>query len=179
MPYESGIENIRVLPFSATRFDGKTIVDYQKEMDCDEFGYRRNFHAPQGTLLLYRCQNYFFGCAIIEEVSAANGQEYTYRIKVKSESYIIFNPIHNQVFADISPDFNKRSQTVAIIDITCKKKILSLIYQASFIYEMEKDIAPTEYTQVVKSRIGQSAFRDRLMKKYCGCMVCGLTLERQ
>lgn len=92
----------------------------------------------------------------------------------------IFNILHNDFFIAK----NKRGNNMYSNSLKQYQNFLKISEKDSDFNEIEnsirndKNITPTESLEIIKSRIGQGIFRDKLIAKYHKCIISGISDSR-
>ena len=92
--------------------------------------------------------------------------QYTYRGIVE---------LVGEPFTEIQKDMNGDARTVWVFPLKKVDDWTEEVTKLEKELEAQKTITNTEKEQVVKSRIGQSTFKDHLLQRECKCAICGIT----
>ena len=92
--------------------------------------------------------------------------QYTYRGIVE---------LVGEPFTEIQKDMNGEARTVWVFPLKKVDDWTEEVTKLEKELEAQKTITNTEKEQVVKSRIGQSTFKDHLLQRECKCAICGIT----
>ena len=190
------IASIRILPSDKDTFSKESdfrffIENTMVSRGGDYYFPNLMMNCPQNTLVLFQYDGMIRAIGILIDLSKTptvdeRGVEYAgyYRFDIESLTYLE-TPLDKNMIKSTYPLFNSFSQSKQIIPLECLDKLLTLLQMtnsilfdsdSSFIAEIENtNIVGLEKAAFVKVRVNQGMFRDKLLKKYSKCCLCGVS----
>lgn len=193
--YKELITSIRILPSDKETFSKESDFRYFIENTMIIRGGNYYFpnlmmNCPPNTLVLFQYDGMIraFG-VLIDSVKTPvvdeRGLEYAGYYKFDTDKLTYLDtPINKDMLKSAYPDFNSFSQSKQIIPLEYLDDILYLLQttnsasiddDATIIAEIDNSmIDGVEKSALVKIRVNQSVFRDKLLKRYSKCCLCGV-----
>lgn len=192
------ITSIRILPSDKTTFSKESEFKFFIENTMISRGgdyYFPNLmmNCPKNTFVLFQYDGMIRAIGVLIDLEKTpvvdeRGVEYAgyYRFDVDSLKYLA-NPLDKERLKSAYPNFNSFSQSKQIIPLEYLGDIWDLLHDTNkvsldedvdVITEIEnKPIGGDEKAALVKVRVNQGIFRDKLLKRYSKCCLCGVCNE--
>ena len=147
-------------------------------------------NCPKNTLVLFQYEGKIQAVGVIvdskkEKIINEQGVEYSgyYKFDIQTLKYLD-KLVDKQMLKSVYPPFKNFNQIKQIIPIEYLDRILDLLQDYSLnnindeyriILEIENsELTGAEKKALVKIRINQGIFRDKLLKRYKSCCLCGV-----
>lgn len=190
------ISSIRILPNDKNTF--KTIDDFKNFITntmVDRGGYyyfpSAMMNCPKNTLVLFQYDAKICAVGILIDSKKTEVHD---ECKFKYAGYYKFDegtvnyldcPLAKDLLKQVYPEFQKFNQAKQIIPLEYLNDILELLSNTNsytiqdnnaIIDDIESESIDGEIREaLVKIRVNQSVFRERMLKKYNHCCLCGVT----
>lgn len=193
------INEIRILPSDRTTFpeesDFKYFVEHTMvQRGGDYYFPSQMMKCPYNTFVLFQYDGMIRATGILiasskKTVIDEKGVEYAgyYRFDIETLHYLS-TPIDKVSLKSAYPEFEKFNQTKKIIPLQYLENIYSLLQKLDPFYREDSLIAERIDSEisslglmgesrdaVVKVRVNQGIFRDKLMQRYSKCCLCGVS----
>lgn len=192
------ITSIRILPSDKGTFRKESEFRYFIEntmitRDGDYYFPNLMMNCPINTFVLFQYDGMIRAIGVLIDLGKIpvvdeRGVEYAgcYKFDTDTLTYLD-TPINKDMLKSVYPDFNSFSQSKQIIPMEYLDDILYLLKttnsvsmgdETTIIAEIDNStIDGAEKSALVKIRVNQGVFRDRLLKKYSKCCLCGVHNE--
>lgn len=188
------INEIRILPNSdkefSTEIEFKNFIEKTLKERGGIYNYQSRMKCQNNTLVLFQYRGKIRAVGILEDTKDQRtydeiGIEYKgcYEFDVNSMCYLN-KPISADEIKQIDPGFKGFSQAKQIIDLGYKDAVVRLLHDTNgyriitdseFIDEIEKsNLVGVEKEALVRVRVNQGYFRNKLLKKYNKCCLCNV-----
>ena len=150
-------------------------------------------NCPINTFVLFQYDGMIWAIGVLIDLGKTPvvdecGVEYAGYYKFDTDTLTYLDtPINKDMLKFVYPDFNSFSQSKQIIPIEYLDDILYLLQttnsvsmddETTIIAEIDNStIDGAEKSALVKIRVNQGVFRDRLLKRYSKCCLCGVHNE--
>lgn len=193
---KDNITSIRILPSDKATFneeaDFRTFVEKTMVARGGYYFFPKlMMNCPQNTLVLFQYDGMIRAIGVLidsakDTVIDECGVEYAgyYRFDTETLTYLD-TPLHKDALHSAYPSFSGFSQSKQIIPLEYLDDILELLQNTNsvsldndlcLISEIENtSMEGAEKEALVKVRVNQSVFRDKLLKKYSKCCLCGVS----
>lgn len=190
------ITSIRILPSDKTTFSQESefkffVKNTMVARDGDYYFPNLMMNCPQNTFVLFQYDGMIRAIGILIDLGKntvvdERGIEYAgyYKFDINTLTYLE-TPLDKDMLKSAYPDFKSFSQAKQIIPLEYLENILSLLQRtnnllldddSNLISEIENtNIIGLEKAALVKVRVNQGIFRDKLLKKYLKCCLCGVS----
>lgn len=187
------ITSIRILPNDKKTFPTEDdFLFFIKDTLIRRGGYYyfpgSMMNAPSGTLVLFQYSGKIYACAVLLESSkekvVSEGYEYAGYYHFDSDTVTVFeNSIDKESMKLIYPDFDSFNQSKQVVPLECLDLILGIINRdhqnlnndKTYTENVLNILEGKEREAVVKVRVNQGAFRQRLLERYGKCCLCGVS----
>ena len=192
---KENIESIRILPSDKNTFRKESefrffIENTMIERGGDYYFPNLMMNCPRNTFVLFQYDGMIRAIGILVDLAKIRvvdeqGDEYAgyYRFDTDTLRYLDM-PIDKNMLKSVYPSFNGFSQSKQMIPLEYLDDILDLLQNTNevsldsdinFISEIESNnLVGIEKKALVKMRVNQGIFRDKLLKKYSKCCLCGV-----
>ena len=192
---KENIESIRILPSDKNTFRKESefrffIENIMVERGGDYYFPNLMMNCPRNTFVLFQYDGMIRAIGILVDLAKIRvvdeqGDEYAgyYRFDTDTLRYLDM-PIDKNMLKSVYPSFNGFSQSKQMIPLEYLDDILDLLQNTNevsldsdinFISEIESNnLVGIEKKALVKMRVNQGIFRDKLLKKYSKCCLCGV-----
>ena len=190
------ITSIRILPSDKITFSKESDFRFFIENTMiarggDYYFPNLMMNCPKNTLVLFQYDGMIRAIGILVDfdktpVVDERGEEYAgyYRFDTDTLMYLP-KPLDKNMLKTAYPSFNGFSQSKQIIPLEHLDDILNLLQNTNalsldddfkVISEIENtNVEGLEKEALVKARVNQGVFRDKLLKKYSKCCLCGVS----
>ena len=190
------ITSIRILPSDKITFSKESDFRFFIENTMivrggDYYFPNLMMNCPKNTLVLFQYDGMIRAIGILIDfdktlVVDERGEEYAgyYRYDTDTLMYLP-KPLDKNMLKTAYPSFNGFSQSKQIIPLEHLDDILNLLQNTNalsldddfkVISEIENtNVEGLEKEALVKARVNQGVFRDKLLKKYSKCCLCGVS----
>lgn len=190
------ITSIRILPSAKTIFEKESefkffIENTMVARDGDYYFPSLMMNCPTNTLVLFQYDGMIRAIGILIDMDKRmvvdeHGVKYAgyYRFDTDTLAYLD-TPLDKDMLKSAYPSFSSFSQVKQMIPLEYLDDILDLLQrtngvsddnETSFISEIENtNMEGAEKVAFVKIRVNQGVFRDKLLKKYSKCCLCGVS----
>ncbi len=190
------INSIRILPSDKATFSKEADFKFYVENTMVVRGgyyYCPNLmmKCPKNTLVLFQYDGMIRAIGVLTDLGKATvvdeyGMEYAgyYRFDTNTLKYLEV-PLDKEMLKSVYPSFKSFNQSKQNIPLEYLEDILKLLKNTnavslnddtSFISEIENtNVLGSEKAALVKIRVNQGIFRDKLLKKYSKCCLCGIS----
>ena len=190
------ITSIRILPSDKITFSKESDFRFFVENTMiarggDYYFPNLMMKCPRNTLVLFQYDGMVRAIGVLIDfgkmsVVDERGVEYAgyYRFDTDTLMYLQ-KPLDKNMLKTAYPSFNSFSQSKQIIPLEYLDEILDLLQNTNalslsddfkFISEIENtNVVGLEKEVLVKVRVNQGVFRDKLLKKYSKCCLCGVS----
>lgn len=187
------ITSIRILPNDKKTFPTEEdFLFFIKDTLIRRGGYYyfpgSMMNAPSGTLVLFQYSGKIYACAVLLESSkekvVSEGSEYAGYYHFDSNTVTVFeNSIDKEAMKLVCPNFVSFNQSKQVVPLECLDKILDVIDNDHQKPNNDKEVVENvlnilegkEREAVVKVRVNQGTFRQRLIERYGKCCLCGVS----
>lgn len=193
---KDNIKSIRILPSDKATFSNE--LDFKFFIKKTMFARGGDYYFPnaminchKNTLVLFQYDGMIRAVGILVDlektpVADERGVEYAgyYRFDTNTLMYLT-KPLDKNILKTVYPSFNSFSQCKQIIPLEYLDDILNLLQntndlvfddESKVISEIESsNMAGVEKEALVKARVNQVVFRDKLLRKYSQCCLCGVS----
>lgn len=190
------VTSIRILPSDKTTFSREEEFKFFVENTMiarggDYYFPNLMMNCPKNTLVLFQYDGMIRAIGVLIDLGKTTviderGVEYAGYYKFDTDTLVYLDaPIDRETMKAAYPGFNSFSQSKQIIpleylgdilDLLQKTNSVSLTDDSILISEIENtDLVGAEKVALVKVRVNQGVFRDRLLKKYSKCCLCGVS----
>ena len=192
---KENIESIRILPSDKNTFRKESefrffIENTMVERGGDYYFPNLMMNCPRNTFVLFQYDGMIRAIGILVDLAKIRvvdeqGDEYAgyYRFDTDTLRYLDI-PIDKNMLKSVYPSFNGFSQSKQMIPLEYLDEILDLLRNTNevsldsdinLISEIESNtMVGIEKKALVKMRVNQGIFRDKLLKKYSKCCLCGV-----
>ncbi len=192
----NNVSSIRILPndkrtFSSIENFKNFITITLIERDGRYYFPNTMMNCPKNTLVLFQYDSRICAIGVLvdfnkKEVYDEYGVKYAgyYKFDINTITYLE-NPITKDMLKQAYPKFHNFNQVKQNIPLEYLKSILDLLNDTNcftvqdnktIINEIENENIDGDIREaLVKIRVNQSVFRDKLLKKYNKCCLCGVT----
>lgn len=189
------ITSIRILPSDKGTFSKESEFRYFIENTMITRGGHYYFpnlmmNCPINTFVLFQYEGMIRAIGVLIDsektpVFDERGVEYAGYYKFDSDTLLYLDiPIDKDMLKSVYPDFNSFSQSKQIIPMEYLDDILYLLQTTNSVL-MDDDVTiiaeidnlaidGVDKSALVKIRVNQGVFRDRLLKRYSKCCLCGV-----
>lgn len=189
------ITSIRILPSDKVTFRQESEFRYFIENTMitrggDYYFPNLMMNCPINTFVLFQYDGMIRAIGVLIDLGKTpvvdeRGVEYAGYYKFDTDTLIYLNtPIDKDMLKSAYPDFNSFSQSKQIIPMEYLDNIFDLLQTTNSV-SMDDDtiiiaeidsaaINGVEKSALVKIRVNQGVFRDRLLKRYSKCCLCGV-----
>ena len=193
------INEIRILPSDRATFAEERDFQYFVEHMMDQRGGYYYFPSqmmkcPTNTFVLFQYSGMIRATGVLIEsakklVVDEDGKEYAgyYKFDINTLHYLS-TPIDKESLKTVYPEFEKFNQAKKKIPLQYLGSIYSLLQRLDTFYRddslivetIEKEISSLgligeSRDAVVKVRVNQGVFREKLLQKYSKCCLCGVS----
>lgn len=192
---KDSVTSIRILPNDKTTFkkeeDFRVFIE-NTMITRGGYYYFPNLmmNCPKNTFVLFQYDGMIRAIGILIDFSKntvfnERGVEYAGYYKFDTDTLVYLeNPIDREKLKTAYPEFKNFSQSKQIIPLEYLDDILKLLKNTNFvsmedessiISEIESTtVEGVEQAALVKIRVKQGIFRDKLLRKYSKCCLCGV-----
>lgn len=189
------ITSIRILPSDKVTFNKESDFRFFVENTMitrggDYYFPNLMMNCPKNTFVLFQYDGMIRAIGVLIDLGKTSvvderGVEYAGYYKFDTDTLAYLDtPIDKETLKKAYPGFNSFSQSKQIISLEYLDDILNLLQntnsvslddELSIISEMERStVEGKEKATLVKIRANQGLFRDKLLRKYSKCCLCGV-----
>lgn len=190
------ITSIRILPSDKATFSKESEFKFFVENTMvarggDYYFPNLMMNCPKNTFVLFQYDGMIRAIGILVDfgkitVVDERGVEYAGYYRFDTDTLIYLEtPLDKDMLKSAYPSFNSFSQSKQIIPLEYLDDILDLLQSTNsvsldndsiLISEIENtNMVGAEKVALVKVRVNQGVFRDKLLKKYSKCCLCGVS----
>lgn len=189
------VTSIRILPSDKTTFSREEDFRFFIENTMitrggDYYFPNLMMNCPKNTFVLFQYGGMIRAVGMLIDLGKntvfdEHGVEYAGYYKFDTDTLVYLEtPIDKEKLKTAYPEFNSFSQSKQIIPLEYLDDILNLLQstnsvlledESSIISEIESaTVEGSEKAALVKVRVNQGLFRDKLLRKYSKCCLCGV-----
>ncbi len=169
-------ENVRILPMNKATFNNAPYSSVQSQFFMQKLPYENKnkyyyeehgINCNSNDIILFQYDNMIIASARFNNKNI--NEKY---IGLVDNSIFVFEPITIEDLKSIAPTFNKLGNSMQYLRVDNCEKITRLIEAKEYIPEPPPErVYPTvtEKETIIKARVGQGKYRDKLLQKYNSC----------